>query len=498
MPTNGDDRPPERSGQPDSSDEPEYTVYGRGGEGRKETPPKSSKKPPDEQGEAREAEPEEEPNGEQAGEAEREPRAEDEAEAEDEAKAEDEVKPDEKPKPEEKPKPRGKPEYTVYRSRRGLRDRLGKPDMAGLRRERRGPGGGYLDRARSWFSGGGWRRWLRWALIAAAVWLLISFISFAISAQIQKGELADSANDELSPASPLLGANILVLGGDRRGPSQENAVGTEGQGPPRADSIMVIHTALGSFRKLSIPRDSFAEIPGCGTQKINASFACNTQSDQGNPGLTIRTVENFLGIEINHIVIVDFEGFADFIDTLGGVEIDVPDRGRKQVEPACRLRNRTLVVAGDVDGGKGQGGVSIGLTGGEHTLEGEKALAFARLRHNICDSSETDIDRAKRQQLVLNGIKGRLTSITRFPINFVKGPWIGWNAPKGIVSDMGGLNLPQVALASFFGGGDTSVLEPQADGPGGSILIAPNECQKKVEELLGSDPPEEPACSPGI
>jgi LCP family protein required for cell wall assembly len=259
---------------------------------------------------------------------------------------------------------------------------------------------------------------------------------------------------------------------------------------------MVIHTALGSFRKLSIPRDSLAQIPGCGTQKINASLACNTQSNQGNPGLTIRTVENFLGIEINHIVIVDFQGFADFIDTLGGVSIDVP--GNKDVSSACRLKNRTLVVAGDVDGGKGQGGVSLGLTAGEHTLEGEKALAFARLRHNICDASETDIERAERQQLVLNGIKGRLTSITRFPINFVKGPWIGWNAPKAIVSDMGGLNLPQLALTSIFGGGGTTVLEPIADGPGGSILISPSECREKVNELLGSEPPDTPACSPGI
>jgi LCP family protein required for cell wall assembly len=496
MPTNGDDRPPERSGQPDSSDQPEYTVYGPGGEERKERPPPKRAEPEGEPDDAAD-----ESEGRDASEGgddgtEQKPSADQEPEAE--PAEEPEAEPEKKPEVEQKPKREGKPEYTVYRSRRGLRDRFGKPDMAGLRRERRGPGGGYLDRVRGAFSGGGWRRWLRWILIAAGVWLLISFISFAISAQIQKGELADSAKEELSPASPLLGANILVLGGDRRGASQENAVGIETQGPPRADSIMVIHTALGSFRKLSIPRDSLAQIPGCGTQKINASLACNTQSNDGNPGLTIRTVENFLGIEINHIVIVDFQGFADFIDTLGGVEIDVFDRGRKEVAPPCRLKNRTLVVAGDVDGGKGEGGVSIGLTGGEHTLEGEKALAFARLRHNICDAAETDIDRAKRQQLVLNGIKGRLTSITRFPINFVKGPWIGWNAPKGIVSDMGGLNLPQVALTSFFGGGDTSVLEPTADGPGGSLLISANECRKKVAELLGSDPPEEPACSPGI
>ena len=74
---------------------------------------------------------------------------------------------------------------------------------------------------------------------------------------------------------------------------------------------MVLHASLTSFRKLSIPRDSYAAIPNCGEQKINASLACNTSSTNGNPAATIKTVENFLGIDINHIVIVDFDGFAE-------------------------------------------------------------------------------------------------------------------------------------------------------------------------------------------
>jgi LCP family protein required for cell wall assembly len=483
----GDDQPPEQpedDDQPGKAEEPEYTVYGRGGESRKAKPPKGKKAKEEEPAEGR-------------GETEEEPKPE-EPEASDEQAEPPAEEPEQAPEPPaEKPKaPAGKPEYTVYKSRPGLRDRFRRPDMQSLRRERRGPGGGYRDRLRALVGGGGGgRRWLRWLLIAAGVWLLISFLSFAISAQLQKSELPDSAKDALSPAPPLLGANILILGGDRRGEAQANATGIEAQGPPRADSIMVVHAALGSFRKLSIPRDAFAEIPGCGQQKINASLACNTQSEEGNPGLTIETVEGFLGIDINHIVIVDFDGFADFIDTLGGVEVEVPNN--KNVSGACRLKNRTLVVAGDVDGGKGGGGVSIGLTAGEHTLEGQKALAFARLRHNVCDPSENDIDRAERQQLVLNGIKGRLTSVTRAPYNFIKGPWIGWNAPKAIISDMGGLNLPQLAMTSFFGGGETRVLEPNLDGPGGSLLIPKDECEKEVEKLLGKPPPNDPICSPG-
>lgn len=373
----------------------------------------------------------------------------------------------------------GKPEYKVYKSRPGLRDRLGKPDLAKIRREAGGGGGGLRDRMRG---AGGGRKWLRWVLIGVVTWLLISFLAFAISAQNQKGKLSGSAKEALEGGPDLLaGQNILILGGDRRGDRQGNATGTEGEGPPRADTIMVLHASLTSFRKLSIPRDTYAAIPDCGSQKINASLACNTNSPDGNPASTIRTVSDFLGIKIHHLVIIDFDGFADLINTLGGVEVDTKKK-----------------VCGDVDGGKSQGGVSIKLPPGKHTLQGDKALALARIRKNNCDAFEDDTDRAERQQIILNGIKGRLTDPLRVPYNFVKGPWIGWNAPKAFISDMGGFTLPQLAVSAMFGGaGDTNVLKPTGSGPAGSLFISQGECRKAVEELTGGDPDEDPACSPG-
>ncbi|MDP9228038.1 MAG: LCP family protein [Actinomycetota bacterium] len=372
----------------------------------------------------------------------------------------------------------GRPDYKVYRSRPGLRDRFGKPDLAGIRRASSGGG------LRGWLSSAGasgWRRWLRWALIGVAAWFALSFIAFAISAQIQKSDLDDSAKDALAGGPDVLaGQNILILGGDRRGDRQSNASGSEGQGPPRADTIMVLHASLTSFRKLSIPRDTFASIPDCGEQKINASLACNTNSPNGNPGSTIRTVEEFLGIDIHHIIIIDFDGFADFINTLGGIEVEIERK-----------------VCGDVDGGKQQGGVSIQLKAGEHTLEGDKALALARIRQNECQPGEDDTDRAARQQIILNGIKGRLTDPLRLPYNFIKGPWIGWNAPKAFISDMGGLTLPQVAIAAIFGGsGETNVLKPSGTGPSSSLFISQGECRRAVEKLTGGDPDRDPACSP--
>jgi len=161
------------------------------------------------------------------------------------------------------------------------------------------------------------------------------------------------------------------------------------------------------------------------------------------------------------------------------------------------------VVCGDVDGGKKQGGVSLKLPPGDITLQGDKALAYARIRHNNCDPSEDDRDRAARQQAVLNAIKGRLTSVTRFPYNFIKGPWIGWNAPKAFISDMGGFTLPQLAISAILGGsGDTNVLggsgakSEALPGPAGSLEYPDSVCDDAVKKLLGGDPPRSPKCSP--
>jgi LCP family protein required for cell wall assembly len=453
MSPQGDDRPPKRpggsegrgkpqkpgkpggsggSGKSGGGEKPEYTVYGRGGKSGQKQPAPQRKKPADK---------------------------------------------------------RERPPYRVYKSRPSLRDRIRKPSLASLRTST--AEGGWRGRLSRLV--GGKRPWLRWVLIIVVGWFLLSFITFAISAQIQKGKLPQSAKDALKGGPDvLLGQNILILGGDRRGKTQHNASGPDLQGPPRADTIMVLHASLTSFRKLSIPRDSYAAIPNCGSQKINASLACNTSSTNGNPASTIKTVENFLGIDINHIVIVNFDGFAEFINTLGGVTIHIPDTNGKKNGP---------VVCGDVDGGKKQGGVSLKLPPGDVTLQGDKALAYARIRHNNCNPSEDDRDRAARQQAVLNAIKGRLTSITRFPYNFIKGPFIGWDAPKAFISDMGGFTLPQVAIAAILGGsGQTNVLGGNkasiSSGPGGSLQIPQGDCESAVKTLIGGDPPRRPQCSP--
>lgn len=394
-------------------------------------------------------------------------------------------------------KPRGRPEYKVYRSRPKLSDRLRNRDVQSLRKQpskrggggddmRRyrsgGGGGGFRDRFRRKRGNGGRRPWWKWVLIAAGIWVLISFLAFVLSAQIQTGKLSSKASDALSGGPFLLGGqNILILGGDTRDQAVgRSEPGASLQAPPRADTIMVLHAGLTSFRKLSIPRDTLAEVPGFGPQKINAGFSLTGQQ-HGDAALMIKTVESFLGVDLNHIVIVDFAGFVKFINALGGVTVHLNHR-----------------VCGAISGGKRNGGVTLKLKAGDHTLEGDKALALARIRENTCQPGETDLQRAQRQQLILNGIKDRLTDPLRVPYNFIHGPQIGWDAPKALISDMGGFTLPQLALAAIFGGSaPTNVLKPTGATAAGNLIVPQSVCEKAVRQLLGGSPPRKPACSPG-
>ena len=137
---------------------------------------------------------------------------------------------------------------------------------------------------------------------------------FLVSAQTQEG-VSDSAERALSSGGSLLsGSTILVLGSDAR---TGDSIDESQQGPSRADTIMLVHAAFGGVRKLSIPRDSFAEIPGHGGQKINAAYAL------GGPALMIETVEGFMGngVKVNHLIEVDFEDFPKLIDALGGIDV---------------------------------------------------------------------------------------------------------------------------------------------------------------------------------
>ena len=350
--------------------------------------------------------------------------------------------------------PKGPPEYKVYRSRRSPVPRLRpKGDLDSLRRRlggrrERGP------RERKPLRPG---RIAAWIGLAIGGWLLLSLVVFLVSAQLESG-VSDSAERALSSRGNLLsGANILILGSDAR---TGDSIDKSQQGPSRADSIMVVHAAFGSVRKLSIPRDSFAQIPGHDGQKINAAYAL------GGAALTIETVEKFLGngVQINHIVEVDFEDFPELIDALGGVTVD----------------SKTRICSPGFDNyWKG-----YKLSKGKHRLTGKQALGYSRVRKNPCAPGENDIDRARRQQEVLTAIPKALLRPSTFP----RYPMVAWRTPKALKSDMKGPGLLALFADMAIGGAaPTAVLEPSCldCGPGGSLMVSEGAKAAAVEKLRG-------------
>ena len=349
--------------------------------------------------------------------------------------------------------PQGPPEYKVYRSRRrplagvrptsdldGVRKRLG-------RKREKEPG-----EPRELSLG----RVLKWAGVVIVAWLLLSLVIFLFSAQVTTG-VSDNAKQALSGGGSLLtGTNILVLGSDQR---EGGSIDKSQSGPARADSIMVVHSAFGTVRKLSVPRDSYAQIPGHGAQKINAAYAI------GGPALMIRTVEAYLGngLKINHIIEVDFKNFPKLVDALGGVTVN----------------NKTKICAPPFDNfWKG-----FKLSKGEHHLNGTKALGYSRVRKNPCAPQETDLDRAGRQQEVLNGIRHQLLS----PTTFFRLPLVSWRAPKALRSDMHGPGLMALFTdMATSGSSATRVLQPSclSCGPGSSLEVSEGERHDEVQKLL--------------
>jgi LCP family protein required for cell wall assembly len=277
-------------------------------------------------------------------------------------------------------------------------------------------------------------------LSAIGGWILLSLILFMISAWIQRKNTSDAARSALSGTGYTLTSpnTILVLGSDARQPGTKEP-GADIGGPSRADSILLIRAGGGKSAKLSIPRDTVVDIPGHGPDKINAAYAI------GGPSLTIQTVENFLGIKINHIVEVDFGNFPEFIDALGGIDV------------------RTNCVRSDINGGRKNGGTSLRLKPGEHHLNGKQALTLARTRKNDCHPEENDLDRAKRQQDVLGAIKSRLLS----PTTFLRLPWVACEAPKAIKTDMGGPSLLGLFGAIEIGGNPKPAVLGELQAGGG-------------------------------
>jgi LCP family protein required for cell wall assembly len=190
---------------------------------------------------------------------------------------------------------------------------------------------------------------------------------------------------------------ILLMGSDTR------EVGVRGN----SDSMMLLR--MNPDKKIayliSIPRDSWVDVPGHGKCKINAAYS------YGGPDLAAETVEKLTGITINHYVNIDFQGFKDIINALGGIDINVEKRIRDHFS-----------------------GRYIKFDPGMQHMDGDQALDYVRVRH-----VDNDFQRAARQQQFLSAIMEKVSSFG----GAIKLPWLIEIASQKVRTDRG-LGLPQM------------------------------------------------------
>ena len=309
------------------------------------------------------------------------------------------------------PEPDPPPQYTRYRAGpRLLPRREGETILPRrLRRVRppAAPGTGWRARVTR-------KRVVLGLLALLFGWLGLALLLFLVSSHFERtSPPADVAGLLDSAGFPLTSANnILVLGSDRRQKNSKEP-GANRSGPSRSDTIMLIRTGGGHAARLSIPRDTVVEIPGHGEQKINAAYAF------GGPALSVRVLKRELDIPINHLVEVNIEDFPKLIDAMGGVDYTGD----------C--------VISRVNGGFRNGGYTLRLRKGTHQIDGKAALALARTRENLCRPGQSDLQRAEHQQALFTAMKKRLLSFSAF----IRLPWIAWNAPPTIISDMSSATL---------------------------------------------------------
>jgi len=284
------------------------------------------------------------------------------------------------------------------------------------------------------------RRLLPKILIAAAVLLVAAIgagllyavtIDRSLTKNLNRGvELPSegpSAAGTPQNAQETGALNYVLLGSDSRDP------GNESNG--RSDTIMLVHLNAKRTKAyiVSFPRDMYVNIPGYGKNKINAAFAF------GGPPLAVRTLENLTGVGMDHVVLIDFEGFIRLTDDLHGVTVT----------------NKTAFSSHGFHYAKGK-----------ITIAGEQALWFVRERHQLPGG---DLARAENQRNVIKAIldKGLSAEVISDPatsINFIA------NVAKHLTVDNGlsDSEIRRTALSLRLTGKDIALLQAPISGFGTS------------------------------
>jgi LCP family protein required for cell wall assembly len=243
--------------------------------------------------------------------------------------------------------------------------------------------------------------------------------------------------------------NILLLGLDRR--PQETTYAD------RTDTMILI-TVYPQARyvgMLSIPRDLYVTVPGGFVDRINtAHFYAEAQQPGSGPGAAMATVRSNFGVDVNHFVRLDLAGFVRIIDAMGGINLNVPAPLVDTEYPTYDYGTETVV-----------------FDAGLQHMDGERALAYARIRHG-----SSDLQRAERQQLVIEAALERLLQPTAWP----RLPFMALAVLQSVGTDLSLIDILRLAPTLLWvgpGNIDRAVIEGDMVQPfitdGGADVLLP-------------------------
>jgi LCP family protein required for cell wall assembly len=303
------------------------------------------------------------------------------------------------------------------------------------------------------------------------VWGILGYRSFASGVDEANARLPRNAKAQLAKRDRSLlsePTTLLVIGTDGgRAPGRGDA--------NRSDSLLLVHLEPETHRisYLSVPRDLQVEIPGNGTGKINAA------NQIGGPALTLATVKKLTGLPIDHVVVVNFDGFRELIDAIGGIDVKVP-------KPILSNKFDCPYKPARCDEWKGWR-----FAKGTQHMDGRRALVYSRIRTNQLDPSDTDISRGGRQQAVADAVGGKVASIG----TFFKLPFMGDELAAPLATDLSAWELVQLGWVRFRSGGNEVRCrlggEPSS-ASGESVLVGSEDNVAVISMWLGSSAPLPP------
>ena len=215
-------------------------------------------------------------------------------------------------------------------------------------------------------------------LLILVLLIIVGLVGVPLYAWSQVKRVNDAPPGKRPADQP--GTTFLLVGSDSReglSKAEQKRLGTGGVGGQRTDTIMIVYTPpTGKSALISVPRDSYLDVPGHAKNKINAAYAL------GGPKLLEQTIEQNTGLRIDGYLEIGFAGFVNVVDAVGGVEMCLP----------AAIKDRDS---------------HIDLPKGCQTLNGVEALGYVRMRKA---DPRGDLGRVERQRAVLAAVAKKAAS----------------------------------------------------------------------------------------